>query len=74
MAGGALAAQVPGYLGRWGAVARKDDVQEALLQKILELAPGATTSTMIRELAEAYAWTVDPSQAHGAATRLSVSK
>jgi hypothetical protein len=48
-------------------MATQDQVQAALLDKILEHSEKAATSEVLLKLAEAFAWVTAPNQPHGVA-------
>jgi hypothetical protein len=41
------------------------NAKHALLEAIAKMAPAAPDAASVRDLAEAYAWAVDPRQPHG---------
>lgn len=46
-------------------MASKDDAQEALFTAIMEAATGQSDAASLRDLAESWAWLMNPSQPHG---------
>lgn len=46
-------------------MATDDEAADAIVNRIMELAPVAPTSEKLLLLAEALAWVRDPSQSHG---------
>ena len=47
-------------------MATQDQARNALLDRIVELAPRASSTASLVTLAEAYAWVISPHQSHGA--------
>ncbi len=43
----------------------QDEAREAILKEIAERAPTVGSAGQLRDLAEAFAWVISPSQPHG---------
>jgi hypothetical protein len=51
-------------------MATQDQAREALLDRIVELAPRTSSTESLVTLAEAYAWVISPHQTHGGKTTI----
>jgi len=51
-------------------MATQEQARDALLDRIVELAPRASSTESLVTLAEAYAWVISPHQTHGSKTAI----